>query len=115
MCSRFQGDSTARNFAEDLLDALRRCCHALLQNHVTSLIQNTVMACSVSQIYANRKLLRFENLVRVFYYSDILLHSRSPFLVLRARRLLGAYRIPMETGLLIPSDKSRNRTLGISA
>src|SRR5260221_1252498 len=27
-------------------------------------------------------------------------------LVLRARRLLGAYRIPMETGLLIPSDKS---------
>ena len=25
-------------------------------------------------------------------------------LVLRARRLLGAYRIPMETGLLIPSD-----------
>src|SRR5580765_1473911 len=28
-------------------------------------------------------------------------------LVLRARRLLGAYRIPMETGLLIPSDKSQ--------
>src|SRR5260370_32685741 len=26
-------------------------------------------------------------------------------LVLRARRLLGAYRIPMETGLLIPSDE----------
>src|SRR5258706_11425182 len=33
-------------------------------------------------------------------------------LVLRARRLLGAYRIPMETGLLIPSDKlTRHRQL----
>src|SRR6267143_285407 len=30
-------------------------------------------------------------------------------LVLRARRLLGAYRIPMETGLLIPSDKFYKR------
>jgi hypothetical protein len=27
------------------------------------------------------------------------------FIVLRARRTLGAYRIPRETGLLIPSDK----------
>src|ERR1700731_4550976 len=105
MCPGFQCDSTARNLAEDLLDALRRCCYALLQNHVTSLIQNTVMACSVSQIHANRKLLRCENLVRVFFQSDILLRSRSPFLVVRARRLLGAYRIPMETGLLIPSGK----------
>jgi len=28
---------------------------------------------------------------------------------LRARRLLGAYRIPLETGLLIPSEKRRYR------
>src|ERR1700731_3613474 len=34
-----------------------------------------------------------------------LLHRRSPFHVLQARRTLGAYRIPLETGLLIPSDK----------
>src|SRR6266404_3583537 len=34
-------------------------------------------------------------------------------LVLRARRLLGAYRIPMETGLLIPSGKSAYRTCGL--
>jgi hypothetical protein len=31
----------------------------------------------------------------------------------RARRSLGAYRIPLETGLLIPSDKSRYRTIEV--
>jgi hypothetical protein len=31
------------------------------------------------------------------------------FIVLRARRTLGAYRIPRETGLLIPSEKSACR------
>ncbi|MGB8524344.1 MAG: hypothetical protein WCD43_15375, partial [Candidatus Acidiferrales bacterium] len=34
--------------------------------------------------------------------SATLPHCRSPF-ALRARRSLGAYRIPLETGLLIPS------------
>jgi hypothetical protein len=32
------------------------------------------------------------------------------YLALRARRSLGAYRIPLETGLLIPSGKSDNRS-----
>src|ERR1700739_4548700 len=35
------------------------------------------------------------------------------FFVLRARRTLGAYRIPRETGLLIPSEKQRSRLYGI--
>src|SRR5208337_1047770 len=34
------------------------------------------------------------------------------FFVPRARRTLGAYRIPRETGLLIPSDKRRNLRSG---
>jgi hypothetical protein len=32
----------------------------------------------------------------------------------RARRSLGAYRIPSETGLLIPSEKRDSRTVGFS-
>jgi hypothetical protein len=32
---------------------------------------------------------------------------------LQARRPLGAYRIPLETGLLIPSDKRDYRNVGM--
>src|ERR1700752_890654 len=48
--SGFQCDPTARDLAEGLLNSLRCCRKVVFQNHVTRLIQNAVMAGSVSQI-----------------------------------------------------------------
>jgi hypothetical protein len=39
-------------------------------------------------------------MVLIFFIAGLL------FFVLKARRLSGAYRIPLETGLLIPSDNA---------
>src|SRR6202142_2547665 len=44
----FQCDSTSRDLAENLVHSFRRRWQAVLQNYVTCLIQNTVMASSVS-------------------------------------------------------------------
>src|ERR1700730_12409228 len=77
----------------------------MFQNHLAHFIQNAVMTGSISQIQTNRSLVLFENLDSLDLNSANLLHCRSPFFAPRARRSLGAYRIPLETGLLIPSDK----------
>src|SRR5260221_314168 len=45
----------------------------------------------------------FTRTVLIFFIAGLL------FIVLRARRTLGAYRIPRETGLLIPSGKRGDR------
>jgi hypothetical protein len=71
---------------------------------LTRFIQNAVTAGAISQIQANGQLVLFENLHPRYHHSANLLHCRSPFFAPRARRSLGAYRIPLETGLLIPSD-----------
>jgi hypothetical protein len=47
----------------------------------------------------------FTRIVLVFFIAGLL------FFVPRARRTLGAYRIPLETGLLIPSEKRNSRKL----
>src|SRR6202011_250728 len=75
--------------------------------------QNAVMTGSISQIQTNRSLVLFENLDSLDLNSANLLHCRSPFFAPRARRSLGAYRIPLETGLLIPSDNLDCRNVGI--
>src|SRR5712692_9251436 len=90
----FQHDTTTRDPAEYLVDPLRRRRQTVLQNHVTCLIQDAVMACSVSQIQTDGQLGLLENLVATFRHSANLLHAGLLSLVLRARRLLGAYRIP---------------------
>jgi hypothetical protein len=61
--------------AEYLVDSFRRRRQTVLQNHFACLIQNAVMASWVSQIQTDGQLGLLS-------------------LVLRARRLLGAYRIP---------------------
>src|SRR5258705_8814685 len=79
MGSGFQCDSTARDPAENLVDSLRCCRQAVLQKHVTCLIQNAVMAGSVSQVQTDGQLGLVENLVATLRHSANLLHSRSPF------------------------------------
>src|SRR6516165_11467712 len=64
-------------------------------------IQNAVRTGAISQIQPDGQL-PLENVFCIRPHSANLLHCRSPFLCLRARRTLGAYRIPRETGLLIP-------------
>src|SRR6202030_2621220 len=51
------------------------------------------------------ELVSFENHVSIYPNSASLFHSRSPFFAPRARRSLGAYRISLETGLLISSEE----------
>jgi hypothetical protein len=77
----------------------------LFQDHFARFVQNTVTAGAISQIQTDRLLVILENLHPRYRHGANLLHCRSPFAP-RARRSLGAYRIPLETGLLIPSDKS---------
>jgi hypothetical protein len=101
----FQRDSTARDLAEHRMDSFRCRWQAALENHVACLIQDAVMACSVSQIQTDGQLgflkiplPRFAT-VLLFFTAGLL------SLVLRARRLMGSVSHPVETGLLIPSEK----------
>src|SRR5258708_37546046 len=99
----FQHDTTTRDPAEYLVDPLRRRRQTVLQNHVTCLIQDAVMACSVSQIQTDGQLGLLENLVATFRHSANLLHSRSPFSCASSTSIIGSVSHPVETGLLIPS------------
>jgi hypothetical protein len=60
----FQCDPTAWDPAEDLLDSLRCGRQVVFQNHLTGLIQDAVMAGTISQIQTDGQLGLFEN--RVF-------------------------------------------------
>jgi hypothetical protein len=51
----------------DSLRLSRAASIAILPSALTWLMQDAVVAASVSQIQANRKLLRFENLICIFY------------------------------------------------
>src|SRR5258708_38437810 len=86
MGSGFQCDSTARDPAENLVDSLRCCRQAVLQKHVTCLIQNAVMAGSISQVQTDGQLGLFENLVSVSRHGAILFHKPVSF-PLRLKRV----------------------------
>src|SRR5437762_7940660 len=64
---------------EDRVHSIRCRRQVVLQNHFTHLIQDTVMACPVSQIQTNRQLWFFKILVPVCRHTANLFHSRSPF------------------------------------
>src|SRR5260370_20801036 len=61
------------------MDSFRCRWQTALQNHVACLIQDAVMACSVSQVQADGQLWLIEDLVPARRHSANLLHSRSPF------------------------------------
>jgi len=96
----FQRDSTARDLAaEDSVNSFRRR-QAMLQNHVACLIQNAVMAGSISQIQTDGQFGLLDNLVATLRNSANLLHSRSRLLCFEHVGSLGGVSHPVETGLL---------------
>src|SRR5882762_4503059 len=103
MCSCLHGDETSRYLSKRLLHCFWCRRYFLFQKDFACFIQNTVERPAISQIHTDRQFLLLENFVTKYLHGANLLHSRSPFLVPQARRTLGAYRIPLETGLLIPS------------
>src|SRR6266446_8621498 len=105
----FQRDSTPWDPAEYLLDSFRRRRQTVLQNHFACLIQDAVMAGSVSQIQTDGELGLLENLVATLRHSANLLHSRSPFSCASSTSIIGCVSHPAETGLLIPAGKSHYR------
>jgi hypothetical protein len=71
----------------------------------SAFIQNAVAAGAISQIQPDRQLLLRNIPALLCRRGANLFHCRSPFyLCLEHVDNLGAYRIPPETGLLIPSD-----------
>jgi hypothetical protein len=66
-------------------------------------MQNSAARPAIAEVHTNRELVSFENMfpfsrtVLIFFIVGLL------FIVPRARRTLGAYRIPRETGLLTSS------------
>ena len=104
MRSGFQRDPAPRNLAEHLLESFWCRSQLLFQDDFARFIQDTVTAGSISQIQTNRELVLFENLESP--RSPQCYSSSLPVSFLRLERVVhsGAYRIPLETGLLIPSD-----------
>src|ERR1700719_5363029 len=103
MCSGLQGDQTPRYLSKGLLHRFRCCRYFLFQKDFACFIQNTVERPAISQIHTDRQLLLLQNFVPKYLHSANLLHSRSPFLVLKSTSIIGSVTHPVETGLLIPS------------
>src|ERR1700676_3335314 len=100
----FQRDATARHGAKDFLQRFRIRTDSLLQLYLACFVQHAVPAVAISQIQSNGQFL-LRNIPALRCCSGAnLLHCRSPFyLCLEHVDNLGAYSIPPETGLLIPS------------
>jgi hypothetical protein len=100
---------------------------AMLQNHVARLIQNAVMAGTISQVQTNGQLGPHENLVSVFRHGAILFISRSLFQSALSASILGTVSHPVgdrpsdpicETGLSVTGipfrdAESRDAAAGI--
>jgi hypothetical protein len=86
MGSRLSRDPAARDPAEDLLDSLRFGRKVVFQNHLTRLIQNAVMAETISQVQNDGQFVLLLNLVSVSRYGGILFHKLVSF-VMRLERL----------------------------
>ncbi len=91
-------DATPRQATEYLLHGFRCGRQLVLQNNFSCFIQNAVRTGAVSQIQSNGRL-PLENVFPLVRIVLIFCIAGLLFIVLRARRTLGAYRIPQETGL----------------
>jgi hypothetical protein len=78
--------SSPRDPAEDLVHSLRCGRQVVFQDHVARLIQNAVMAGSVSQVQPDGQLGPLENLVSVCRHGAILFHKPVSF-ALRLERV----------------------------
>src|SRR5712691_7055389 len=106
MCPGLQGNETSRYLLKCRFHRFPCRRYFLFQNDFAGFIQNTVERPAISQIHTDGELLLLENFVPKCLHSANLLHSRSPFHCALSAFSLGAYRIPLETGLLIASVKA---------
>jgi hypothetical protein len=100
-----QRDSTARDSAERLLHRRFGRRQFLLDQHFARLVEHAVVAESIAQIHADSQFLRADISLPRHGHSAIVFHKPVSFPCALSASTLGAYRIPSETGLLIPSDK----------
>src|SRR6202790_3388536 len=100
----FHRDPTPRHRAEDFAQCFRTRTDSLFPPNLAGFIHHAVPAVAISQIQSDGQL-RLKNIPALRCCSGAnLLHCRSPFyLCLEHVDNLGAYSIPPETGLLIPS------------
>src|SRR5712671_5254296 len=115
MCPCLQCDETSRYLSKGLLHRFRCRWQFLFQNDLACFIQNTVERPAISQIQADRQLLFLENFALRCLHSDSLFHSRSPFVCASSASTIGSVSHPVETGLLIPSEKRDYRNVGNSS
>src|SRR5271169_5416084 len=106
----FQCDPTARHRPENFLQCFRIRTDSLLQLYLAGLIHDAVPTVAIAQIQSNGQF-PLRNIPALRCCSGAsLLHCRSPFyLCFEHVDNLGAYSIPSETGLLIPSGFVNHR------
>jgi hypothetical protein len=105
----FQCDPTARHSAEDFAQRFPIRTDSLFPLYLPGFIHHAVPTVAISQIQSNGQFL-LQNIPALHRRCGAnLLHCRSPFyLCFEHVDNLGAYSIPPETGLLIPSDCSNS-------
>src|SRR4029077_5086208 len=103
MAPCFDSNAASDHRSKQLPHRWLRGRHASLCDHIPVFIQHAVSAGSVSQVHSDGTLLRSRRHLALHFRSANLFHSRSPFRAPPVRLSWGAYRIPLETGLLIPS------------
>src|SRR5271166_4126767 len=100
-----QRDPAARHGPEHFLQRFRSRADTLLQLYLANFIHHAVPAVAISQIQSDGQCWLRTIFTLLAHRGANLLHCRSPFyLCLEHVDTLGAYSIPSQTGLLIPSD-----------
>ena len=108
----FHRNPAVRHRAENFLQHCRIRTDSLLQLDRACFIQHAVPAVAISQIQSNRQFLLRDILallcpaVLTFFIAGLLYLCASKHV-----DNLGAYSIPSETGLLIPSDNNNQQLL----
>src|SRR5437660_3685163 len=104
MRSRLHRYATPHHPSKRLLHFFRSCWYLLFSKDFADFIQNAVRTETISQIQPNGEL-PVQNVFFTRLHSANLLHCRSPFLCALSTSIIGSLSHPVETGLLIPSDK----------
>src|SRR5439155_12455305 len=104
MRSRLHRYATPHHPSKGLLHFFRGCWYLLFSKDFADFIQNAVTTETISQIQPNGEL-PVQNVFFTRLHSANLLHCRSPFLCALSTSIIGSLSHPVETGLLIPSDK----------
>ena len=101
----FQGDPAPRHASQHFLHGFRSRPQLLFQQHCAGSIQHAIPTRSIAQVQPDRQFLLSK--ILVCFVAAVLTFFIAGLLYLLCFEHvdnLGAYSIPSETGLLIPSD-----------